>query len=167
MALNSLSWNRRLTDPAATTMLSTAGIDNVTVVSVDVDIGAAEKYTEAIVLLLLLIIASLGNLLLWLSVLNTKRLRKQENYFVLCLSLADLLVSVVNMPFTVIAIVAESWMFSDLFCVAQGFTNMVTFVASVLSLAAITGNRYMAVCYWERYKEVYTQRKTILMCIGM
>ncbi|XP_014668412.1 PREDICTED: alpha-2A adrenergic receptor-like [Priapulus caudatus] len=153
---------------AQTDVTSAASVSAATLVPLAVDdVTLVDKYFEAGVLVILLVTASLGNTLLWASVLGTRRLRKPANYLVLCLSLADLLVSVINMPFTVSAIVDGRWTHGDGFCVVQGFTNMVTFVASVMSLAAITINRYVAVCYCGDYRAVYTPRNTIFVCIGV
>ncbi|KAK6177128.1 hypothetical protein SNE40_015294 [Patella caerulea] len=44
---------------------------------------------------------------------------------------------------------------------------MVTFVASVMSLGAISINRYYKVCTGQRYKKIYTKRNVFLIILGV
>jgi hypothetical protein len=55
---------------------------------------------QGLVLLVICVFATFGNLSLWIIITRTKALRNASNYLLLCLSLADILVSVINMPIT-------------------------------------------------------------------
>ncbi|GFR90194.1 FVRIamide receptor 1 [Elysia marginata] len=70
-----------------------------------------ERVLEAGVLSLICVTAVVSNVSLWLVVLTTRTLRNESNYLILCLSLADLLVSVVSMPITVATIASSGWTF--------------------------------------------------------
>ncbi|XP_066299835.1 melatonin receptor type 1B-A-like [Branchiostoma lanceolatum] len=119
----------------------------------------AEIVTEVLVLLLIFALTLVGNVALWIVVLRNRDLRKVSNYFILCLnesvdfiedvsnyfilclSGADILVIALNLPFTVTAVLQAGWLLGDTFCQVLGFVNMVTFVTSTTSLAAISVNR--------------------------
>ncbi|KAI8505080.1 hypothetical protein Bbelb_171890 [Branchiostoma belcheri] len=101
----------------------------------------AEVVTEVLVLLLIFALTLVGNVALWIVVLRNGDLRKASNYFILCLSGADILVIALNLPFTVTAVLQAGWHLGDTFCQVLGFFNMVTFVTSTTSLAAISVNR--------------------------
>ena len=60
----------------------------------------AERAVEGVVLVLICILATGGNLVLWLVVIRTPDLHSSSNMLLLCLSAADLLVAVFNMPLT-------------------------------------------------------------------
>ncbi|CAH1230549.1 NPFFR2 [Branchiostoma lanceolatum] len=100
-----------------------------------------EIVTEVLVLLLIFALTLVGNVALWIVVLRNRDLRKVSNYFILCLSGADILVIALNLPFTVTAVLQAGWLLGDTFCQVLGFVNMVTFVTSTTSLAAISVNR--------------------------
>ena len=79
---------------------------------------------------------------------------------------ADLLVSVVGMPVIACAMLLGEWVFSRGLCVAMGFLTMLTFVASVMSLAAISINRFYIVCRPRDVAYKYTRRRTALWIVG-
>ena len=91
-----------------------------------------------------------------------KTLRTISNGFLLNLAFADLLVSVLNMPITVVTIVKQRWIFGDSACVLLGFTTMLSFVSSVMSLAMIAINRYYYVVQWKTYPLIFTPRRSVL-----
>lgn len=64
------------------------------------------------------------------------------------------------MPVAVYTIQAGDWDFSDGACVLLGLVTMLTFVASVMSLGAISINRYIMVCQPAKLKFWYTRRRT-------
>ncbi|XP_070560045.1 alpha-1B adrenergic receptor-like [Ptychodera flava] len=131
------------------------------------DISLPERIIESLILTVICVVAIFGNVLLWLVVLRSRHLRKASNALVLCLSGADLLVSTVNMPMTIVTIAAGEWIFSDEFCMALGFINMNTFVASVMSLGAISINRYVLIVRPQKYPTIYSKRNTVLIIIGV
>ena len=75
-------------------------------------------------------------------------------------SAADILVSAINMPVAVYTIQAGDWDFSDSSCVFLGLVTMLTFVTSVMSLGAISINRYIMVCHPAKLKIWYTSQRT-------
>ncbi|KAK7115289.1 tyramine/octopamine receptor-like [Littorina saxatilis] len=131
-------------------------------------IADAERHVEVVVLSVISTLASVGNISLWAVILSTRTLRQQaNNKLLLCLSLADLLVSVVSMPVTVTTIFLARWVFSEQMCTVLGFINMLTLVSSVMSLGLISINRYIKVCCPQRYRRVYTNINIYLMTLGV
>ncbi|XP_035691383.1 octopamine receptor-like [Branchiostoma floridae] len=125
----------------------------------------AEVITEVLFLLLIFALTLVGNVALWFVVLRNSDLRKVSNYFILCLSGADILVIGLNLPFTVTAIIQAGWHLGDTFCQVLGFVNMVTFVTSTTSLAAISLNRYFMIVHPGRYTKIYTTKNTAVIII--
>ena len=79
---------------------------------------------------------------------------------------ADLLVSCVTMPAIAYVTLRGQWEFSDAVCVTLGFLTMLTFVASVMSLAAISINRFYIVCRPQEVARKYTKLMTALWFAG-
>ena len=117
---------------------------------------------EASILVAICTASILGNTTLFFIFLRRKNLRTISNGFLLNLAFADLLVSVLNMPITVITIIKQQWIFGETACVFLGFTTMLSFVSSVMSLAMIAINRYYYVVRWRTYPAIFTRRKSAM-----
>ncbi|RMX49092.1 hypothetical protein pdam_00003878 [Pocillopora damicornis] len=117
---------------------------------------------EAIVLSFICGVSSLGNATLFFVFTRKKHLRTISNGFLLNLAFADLLVSMLNMPITVVTIIKERWIFGNTACVFFGFITMLSFVSSVMSLAMIAINRYYYVVQWKTYSITFTTKKSAL-----
>ncbi|XP_052224827.1 D(2)-like dopamine receptor [Dreissena polymorpha] len=131
------------------------------------DVTTASKVIETIVMILIMIITTVGNVCLWVVVLRSRALRTLTSMFILGLSTADILVGVVNMPITVYTIIKGRWEFSHSACVVFGFLNMIILVTSVLSLCNISINRYVMVCYPQMFNHIYTVKNAVPMVIGV
>ena len=117
---------------------------------------------EAFVLIIICAVSIFGNITLFVIFTRRKILRTIANGFLLNLAFADLLVSVLNMPITVVTIVEQRWIFGDRACKFLGFTTMLSFVSSVMSLAMIAINRYFYVVQWISYPSIFTPRRSVL-----
>ena len=117
---------------------------------------------EAAILVFICTVSILGNISLFFVFTRRKNLRTISNGFLLNLAFADLLVSVLNMPITVVTIIRQRWIFGDSACVLLGFTTMLSFVSSVMSLAMIAINRYYYVVQWKTYPFIFTPRRSVL-----
>ncbi|XP_052212551.1 D(2) dopamine receptor-like [Dreissena polymorpha] len=71
------------------------------------------------------------------------------------------------MPITFYTIIMGRWEFSHSACVVFRFLSMITLVTSVMSLCNISINRYVIVCYPQKFKHIYTVRNVIVMIIGV
>ena len=122
----------------------------------------ASVIIEALVLIIICVVSIIGNITLFVILTRRKILRTIANGFLLNLAFADLLVSVLNMPITVVTIVEQRWIFGDRACELLGFTTMLSFVSSVMSLAMIAINRYFYVVEWKSYPSIFTPRRSVL-----
>ena len=117
---------------------------------------------ESFILVVICTVSIFGNITLFVIIKRRKTLRTIANGFLLNLAFADLLVSVLNMPITVITIVEQRWIFGDRACNLLGFTTMLSFVSTVMSLAMIAINRYFYVVQWKAYPSLFTPRRSVL-----
>ena len=67
---------------------------------------------------LIFILAVIGNLLVIVTLIQNKRMRTVTNVFLLNLSISDLLVAVFCMPFTIIPILLQNFIFGEFICVS-------------------------------------------------
>lgn len=70
-------------------------------------------------------------------------MRTTTNYFLLNLSVADLLMSSLNCMFNFIYMLNSDWPFGSVYCSLNNFMGNVTVATSVFTLVAISFNRYV------------------------
>jgi hypothetical protein len=130
------------------------------------DAPFVERMTEMIILCLIMVVALIGNISLWIVILRNDKLRMIYKLLLLCLSGADLLVSTINMPVTLFNLMIGHGLIGNTACIVIGFINMLTFVASVMSLACISWNRYKCICTPMQVSSAYTVRRTTWIVAG-
>ena len=114
---------------------------------------------EALFLIVVCVGAISGNVLLFVVVSKSHRLRTKSNFFILNLAVADLLVAVINMPVTIVTVVTQEWILGEVVCQVSGFFTLLTFVASCMALTMISVNRYHAIVHWNIYHDLFLQWK--------
>ena len=122
---------------------------------------------ESCLLAFVNICAFLGNVSLFVVLLRKPALRTQNNMFLLNLAAADLLVSVVNMPMANATLAHGSWMFGEFVCTLTAFVNLLSLVASVMSLAMVSVNRYHFVVKWRTYQQHFSKRKCAVYILSV
>ena len=97
------------------------------------------------------IVTVLANVAAIAYIYKHKQLRSIKNYYygyyLINLNVADLLVAVFCIPFTLIYYQSKEWTFGSLFCKVMPATQIVSVSASICTLAVITWERYKAIVY--------------------
>ncbi|XP_062124331.1 tachykinin-like peptides receptor 99D isoform X1 [Drosophila sulfurigaster albostrigata] len=93
----------------------------------------------------MVIVATGGNLIVVWIVLTTKRMRTVTNYFIVNLSIADAMVSSLNVTFNYYYMLDGDWPFGEFYCKVSQFIAMLSICASVFTLMAISIDRYVAI----------------------
>ncbi|NP_001298153.1 tachykinin-like peptides receptor 99D [Stomoxys calcitrans] len=93
----------------------------------------------------MVIVATGGNLIVVWIVITTKRMRTVTNYFIVNLSIADAMVSSLNVTFSYIYMLDNNWAFGQLYCKISQFIATLSISASVFTLMAISIDRYVAI----------------------
>ncbi|XP_074482123.1 dopamine receptor D4 related sequence [Sebastes fasciatus] len=94
----------------------------------------------------LILVIILGNVLVCLSVLTERSLKTATNYFIISLSVADLLLALLVLPLYVYSeFLGGIWTLSTSLCDALMTMDVMLCTASILNLCAISVDRYIAV----------------------
>ncbi len=97
--------------------------------------------------MIIIIIALVGNTLIILVIAFNRFMRKSTNYFILNLAVCDLAILVSCVWVHIVMTVNKHWVLGKLFCKINSFMQMVSVIASVLTLALISCDRYFGVIY--------------------
>ncbi|XP_029165214.1 protein trapped in endoderm-1 [Nylanderia fulva] len=114
------------------------------------------------------IIGVLGNLVTVIALLKFTRLRRHATTaFVICLSISDLIFSAVNLPLTASRYLNEAWILGGTLCKIFPLFFYGNVAVSLLSMVAITINRYILISQPGIYSQIYTSRGITLMIIAI
>uniref|UniRef100_A0A1B6D2R7 G-protein coupled receptors family 1 profile domain-containing protein n=1 Tax=Clastoptera arizonana TaxID=38151 RepID=A0A1B6D2R7_9HEMI len=95
----------------------------------------------------MVVVSTGGNLIVIWIVLANKRMRTVTNYFLVNLSIADTMVSTLNVTFNYVYMLSSDWPFGNLYCKINQFVAVLSICASVFTLMAISVDRYMAIIH--------------------
>ncbi|XP_046730092.1 trace amine-associated receptor 13c-like [Silurus meridionalis] len=123
----------------------------------------ATQTTLYLFLLLTTAINILGNAVVIISIAHFKQLHTPTNMLVMSLAVADLILGVIVMPFSIIRSVDGCWYFGKEFCLWHSSFDVFLTTASVFHLICVAIDRYQAVSYPLRYSTRVTMRVAWLM----
>ncbi|XP_036323558.1 growth hormone secretagogue receptor type 1-like isoform X1 [Rhagoletis pomonella] len=109
----------------------------------------------------------IGNIMVPIVIVKTKDMRNSTNIFLTNLSIADLLVLLVCTPTVLVEVNTrpETWVLGHAMCKAVPFVELTVAHASVLTILAISFERYYAICEPLKAGYVCTKARAILICI--
>ncbi|XP_070557380.1 melatonin receptor type 1B-B-like [Ptychodera flava] len=118
---------------------------------------------------LLMVFGTLGNILVLLAFVLTKKLRSVTNVFIFNLALSDLAVTAFILPFNVVGIVKTHRFFAvnSALCEVVAFVCVTSCVASLWNIMAISLNRYIHICRSTYYRSIFSRRNTIAMAVSI
>lgn len=118
-----------------------------------------------IILSVFILVAIVGNILVILSVVCNKHLQTVTNFFIVNLAMADLLLSIIVLPFSASLEVLGCWVFGRVFCNIWAAVDVLCCTASILSLCIISIDRYIGVKHCLKYPSIMTERKAVAILI--
>lgn len=147
----------------------TANNTTFKLVSEDEDIKPFTRHATiiaAVCAIIFSIIGVLGNLVTVIALLKYTRLRRHATTaFVISLSISDLIFSAVNLPLTASRYLNEAWVLGDTLCKIFPLFFYGNVAVSLLSMVAITINRYILISKSNVYNQLYTSRGITVMLI--
>ncbi|KAJ8282516.1 hypothetical protein COCON_G00050350 [Conger conger] len=106
-----------------------------------------EAVVESVFIVAIALLVCLGNLLIVVTLYKKPYLLTPSNKFVFSLTLSNLLLSVLVLPFVAASSVRREWMFGVVWCNFTALLYLLISSASMLTLGAIAIDRYYAVLY--------------------
>ncbi|XP_071425403.1 G-protein coupled receptor 83-like [Pithys albifrons albifrons] len=92
-------------------------------------------------------ISLFGNILVCHVVIKNKRMHSATSLFIVNLAIADVMITILNTPFTLVRFVSSTWVFGKLMCHISRFVQYCSVHVSVLTLAAIALDRHQVIMH--------------------
>ncbi|XP_071477338.1 orexin receptor type 2-like [Diadema antillarum] len=113
---------------------------------------------------LILLLALGGNTLVCYAVLRNEHMRTVTNYYIVNLSVADILVSLLCLGPTAAVDVTETWWLGKVGCKVIPFFQHVAACVSIYTLTAIAADRYLVICHPLKFR-IRASRTVIIICL--
>ncbi|KAI4877095.1 hypothetical protein NFI96_006683 [Prochilodus magdalenae] len=123
------------------------------------------KYINTVVSCLVFVVGIIGNSTLLRIIYKNKCMRNGPNILIASLALGDLLHIVIDIPINVyktLKLLAEDWPFGVGLCKLVPFVQKASVGITVLSLCALSIDRYRAVASWNRIKGIGVPKWTAI-----
>ncbi|KAM6951042.1 galanin receptor 2a [Aplochiton taeniatus] len=120
-----------------------------------------ESVVISLVFTLIFLVGTVGNSLVLTVLLRNRQTNTTTNLFILNLGVADLCFIVFCVPFQATIYTMDEWVFGPFVCKAVHFIIYFTMYASIFTLAAVSLDRYLAIRYPLRSREMRTPRNAL------
>ncbi|KAL1378052.1 hypothetical protein pipiens_000569, partial [Culex pipiens pipiens] len=126
------------------------------------------RATSMVFCIIIMCLGVIGNIMVPIVILKTKDMRNSTNIFLTNLSIADLLVLLVCTPTVLVEVNSppEVWVLGEEMCKAVPFVELTVAHASVLTILAISFERYYAICEPLKAGYVCTKTRALLICLA-
>ncbi|XP_038631400.1 probable G-protein coupled receptor 83 isoform X1 [Scyliorhinus canicula] len=95
----------------------------------------------------IIVISLFGNVLVCQVVVKNKRMHSATSLFIVNLAVADIMITLLNTPFTLVRFVNSNWVFGKLMCHVSRFAQYCSVHVSVLTLTAIALDRHQVIMH--------------------
>ncbi|XP_062917505.1 G-protein coupled receptor 83-like [Mobula hypostoma] len=95
----------------------------------------------------IIVISLFGNVLVCQVVIKNKRMHSATSLFIANLAVADIMITLLNTPFTLVRFVNSNWVFGKLMCHVSRFAQYCSVHVSVLTLTAIALDRHQVIMH--------------------
>ena len=122
-------------------------------------------FVNGAVMTAVIVIGVVGNSLTLYVISRYRSLHDVTGIFLANLALADLLQSVIGMPLIATSSFNEKWIFGETLCTLSGLSNSLFCIASVLTLTAVSVDRWLAIRHPLKYKALLTLNRAGLVLV--
>ncbi|CAN7997771.1 unnamed protein product [Ixodes pacificus] len=107
--------------------------------------GDAAVSVMAVLILVFMVLAVLGNAMVVLTVVRHRGMRTRTNMFIVNLAVADILVAVLDMPVSLATLLRGDWTLGYGFCQFNGFTMALLLMCSIHTLMYMSVHKYVSI----------------------
>ncbi|XP_033875082.1 probable G-protein coupled receptor 63 [Acipenser ruthenus] len=97
------------------------------------------------VIIFILLVSFLGNVVVCLMVYQRAAMRSAINILLASLAFADMMLAVLNMPFALVSVITNHWIFGDVFCKVSAMFFWLFVIEGVAILLIISIDRFLII----------------------
>ncbi|XP_076980562.1 melanopsin [Tamandua tetradactyla] len=132
-----------------------------------VDVPSHAHYTLGTVILLVGLTGMLGNLTVIYTFCRSRSLRTPANMFIINLAVSDLFMSVTQAPIFFTSSLYKQWIFGETGCEFYAFCGALFGITSMITLMAISLDRYLAITHPLATVGMVSKRRAALVLLGV
>lgn len=106
-----------------------------------------------------------GNMLVIVAIVTEKSLKSITNWFIASLAVADLLLGLLIMPFSLANLLMGYWVFGDLWCELHAAIDVLLSTASINNICLISLDRYWSITHAVDYLKKRTPQRAVAMIV--
>ncbi|XP_014663613.1 PREDICTED: alpha-1A adrenergic receptor-like [Priapulus caudatus] len=148
---------------ASSSSTENASATSVASSAVDTSYGVVATTVLVIAFSVIILAIVVGNCVVIVAVVCETSLRCVTNYYIVSLSVADLLVGIVVLPFSATYEILGDWVFGSALCVFWTAFDVLVCTASICNLVVISLDRYLAISRPMSYHKWNTKRCAAMM----
>ncbi|XP_067867147.1 orexin receptor type 2-like [Heterodontus francisci] len=115
--------------------------------------------------IIVFMVALVGNILVCFAVWKNHHMQTVTNYFIVNLSLADVLVTTICLPASLVVDITETWFFGQTLCKVIPYLQTVSVCVSALTLSFIALDRWYAICHPLMFKSTAKRARNSVIVI--
>ena len=119
----------------------------------------------ALIMTAMMVVIVVGNMLVVIAIATENNLTSVQNWFIASLAVADMLIGLVVMPFSLSYELMGYWMFGGIWCDIHGAVDVLLCTASIMNICLISLDRYWSITRAVEYLNARTPSKVALMII--
>ncbi|VDM54606.1 unnamed protein product [Angiostrongylus costaricensis] len=123
------------------------------------------KTLLAFVVLIVIIVTIVGNALVCLAVVLVRKLKQPANFLILSLAIADFFVGLLVMPLALVDLLFAEWPLGRSMCKLWTTADLTLCTASIVSLCAISVDRYLVITQPLRYSAMRTTARMLIYIV--
>ena len=104
-----------------------------------------EIVSLAIIMTAIIIVIVIGNMLVVIAISTENNLKSIQHWFIASLAIADMLLGLLVMPFSLAYELMAYWMFGEIWCEIHGALDVFLCTASILNICLISLDRYWSI----------------------
>ena len=119
----------------------------------------------AIIMTAMMIVIVVGNMLVVIAIATEQNLTTVQNWFIASLAVADMLIGLVIMPFSLSYELMGYWMFGTFWCDIHGAMDVLLCTSSIMNICLISLDRYWSITKAIAYLNKRTPNRVAAMII--
>ena len=120
-------------------------------------------FLQLTILFLTLVFGFLGNALVVGVVIFHRQMRTRTNIFLTQLAVTGIGVCVFCIPFMIVALIKQAWVFDEALCEFNGFTVHFWFASSIFTLTVVSIHKYFSIV--KPLRKIITPRRTLIIIV--